>query len=364
MNEIINNPIHRLFGQLKEDDMTLLYSGAFSDNVTERIIDLSGTHFEKNPELIKLHRKSGFLIAECFQNIVRHNESDIQNGFFVSRNAHGNQFIASGNVVRSNMIPDLSEKLDHLNQLSKEELKEIYLKTLSNDQISEKGGAGLGLIEMARKTGNKLDYFFEPIDTELSYFYFQLKFELPQGDDHKAGEEYNLAHSIEMRKQMLDRNLLILYKGDVSKETILPMTEMIEQSVSQLAENAIHEKKTIIVLIELLQNMSIHGMRTNGKQDGMFALGIKDGKFILSGSNFTDTEGKNKLSDYLPKLAKMNLEEINNEYRRVLKEGDPSNVKGSSLGLIEISRRCSAPLVYDFEEIETNTYLYSLRLVI
>ena len=364
MNELKNNPIHQLFGRLKEDDLTLLYSGAFSDNVTERIIDLSGTHFENNPELIKLHRKSGFLIAECFQNIVRHNESDIQNGFFVSRNAHGNQFIASGNVIRSEMISDLSEKLDHLNQLSKEELKEIYLKTLSNDQISEKGGAGLGLIEMARKTGNKLDYYFESIDDELSYFYFQLKFELPQGDDGKVGEEYDLSHSIEMRKQMLDKNLFIVYKGDVSKETILPMSEMIEQSVSQLAENAIHEKKTIIVLIELLQNMSIHGMRTEGKQDGMFALGAKDNTFIISGSNLVTAEGKNKLESHLSNLAKMDIDELNNEYRRVLKDGDPTNVKGSSLGLIEISRRSSAPLIYEFEQMDNDTYLYSLRLVI
>jgi hypothetical protein len=60
----------------------------------------------------------------------------------------------------------------------------------------------------------------------------------------------------------------------------------------------------------------------------------------------------------------MDLDGLNNEYRRVLKEGDPTNIKGSSLGLIEITRRCSAPLKYDFEEIDKDIFLYSLRLVI
>lgn len=364
MSEINSSLIHHLFSELKSDDMTLLYSGTFSDNVTQQIIGLSGSYFESNPELIKLHRKSGFLIAECFQNIVRHNESDIENGYFVSRNAHGNQFIASGNVIRTDMIADLSDKLDHLNQLSKEELKEIYLKTLSNDEVSEKGGAGLGLIEMARKTGNKLEYDFESIGDDLSYFYFQIKFELPQGDDGKGVEEYKLSHSIDLRKQMLNEHLFLIYKGDVSKETILPMTEMIEQSVSQLAEDAIHEKKTIIVLIELLQNMSIHGLRKDGIQDGMFALGEKDNTFILSGSNYVNSEEKQKLENRLSTLADMDIDSLNNEYRRVLKDGDPSNNKGSSLGLIEISRRCCAPVFYDFEKIDEDCFLYSIQLVI
>jgi hypothetical protein len=41
---------------------------------------------------------------------------------------------------------------------------------LSNSEFSSKGGAGLGLIEMAKKTGNKLDYDFLQFDSEHSYF--------------------------------------------------------------------------------------------------------------------------------------------------------------------------------------------------
>ena len=41
---------------------------------------------------------------------------------------------------------------------------------LSTAEFSKKGGAGLGLIEMAKKTGNKLDYDFITLDDEFSYF--------------------------------------------------------------------------------------------------------------------------------------------------------------------------------------------------
>jgi hypothetical protein len=56
-----------------------------------------------------------------------------------------------------------------------EDLKNYQHEVLSASGFSEKGGAGLGLIEMVRKSGNKLSYGFENINEKNSYFYFQTK---------------------------------------------------------------------------------------------------------------------------------------------------------------------------------------------
>ena len=42
--------------------------------------------------------------------------------------------------------------------MSPEELKVHYLEKLKTTELSDKGGAGLGMIDMARKSGNKLGY--------------------------------------------------------------------------------------------------------------------------------------------------------------------------------------------------------------
>ena len=39
--------------------------------------------------------------------------------------------------------------------------------------ILAKGGAGLGFIDIARKTGNPLEYHFERIDKNNSFFLFK-----------------------------------------------------------------------------------------------------------------------------------------------------------------------------------------------
>ena len=62
------------------------------------------------------------------------------------------------------------DKLEDINAMGKEELKEFYKNVLNNGQMSEKGGGGLGMIDIARKSGQKLDYGFMPFDDNHSFF--------------------------------------------------------------------------------------------------------------------------------------------------------------------------------------------------
>ena len=54
--------------------------------------------------------------------------------------------------------------------MNSSELKAKYLEKLSRTKLSDKGGAGLGLMDIARKSGNKLQYDFENISSQISFF--------------------------------------------------------------------------------------------------------------------------------------------------------------------------------------------------
>jgi hypothetical protein len=58
--------------------------------------------------------------------------------------------------------------------LNADELKDLYKQARLNSRISDVGGAGLGFIDVARKTENKLDFGFYDIDS-ANYKYFTLK---------------------------------------------------------------------------------------------------------------------------------------------------------------------------------------------
>ena len=55
-----------------------------------------------------------------------------------------------------------------------EELHQLYLKVLSSQQVSASGGAGLGLIDIARKSGTKLSYLLAPNANGDIYFTLQI----------------------------------------------------------------------------------------------------------------------------------------------------------------------------------------------
>jgi len=57
-------------------------------------------------------------------------------------------------------------------------LKELYKEIIKNTTISEKGGAGLGFVDMARKSGGKLEFEFPEMNTE--YCFFCLKVNVPR----------------------------------------------------------------------------------------------------------------------------------------------------------------------------------------
>jgi len=78
--------------------------------------------------------------------------------------------IMTGNPILLADVAQLTKNLEELNNLDKEGLKEMYKNIIKNTQISEKGGAGLGFVDMARKSGEKLDFQFPQMDSDYAFF--------------------------------------------------------------------------------------------------------------------------------------------------------------------------------------------------
>ena len=73
--------------------------------------------------------------------------------------------------------------IDNINSLDKDGLKELHKFKMRETAISEKGGAGLGFIDIARKTGNPLEYHFEPIDADNSFFLLKSRVSRVPGEE-------------------------------------------------------------------------------------------------------------------------------------------------------------------------------------
>ncbi|MCK9209104.1 MAG: DUF6272 family protein, partial [Salinivirgaceae bacterium] len=80
--------------------------------------------------------------------------------------------VITGNFVNDKQKDFLTKHLSHINELDKEELKVMYKDILDNQEFSDKGGGGLGMVDIARKSGSKLDFNFYNYND--NYYFFSL----------------------------------------------------------------------------------------------------------------------------------------------------------------------------------------------
>jgi hypothetical protein len=130
-------------------------------------------------------RKKIFNIAvEALQNLYHHtrdfsvpgkNDDEVRLVQFAFSEDDDFFFVETRNFLLLSQLKVVEEKINFVNSLSKDELKELYRKVLTNNQISDKGGAGLGFIDMRRKSGLNLIFKTDQIDEKVAQFTFLVK---------------------------------------------------------------------------------------------------------------------------------------------------------------------------------------------
>jgi hypothetical protein len=363
------NTIEYFFNLLKGDNQCILYSGNFNDDVTDRVIQLAEHNINLQNEKVKIKKRVSYLLAECFQNIIRHGNFKESNdqlkdnvGFFMTRNSKGKYYITSGNLIDNKHVDKLERQLQQLNNLNQEELKLLYRKVITEGEMSEKGGAGLGLIDMARKSGRKIGYKFQGFNASYSLFYNQilLDSEVDVGNADQYGSDIEFA--IALHNDMVQNNLILLQKGDFTRDSIIPILNIMENNVMSAIENSYLMKEIFHIMVELLQNIGRHGYEADQEKEGIFALLKKGNEFAISTGNYVENDKVEPFRQLLDRITAMNKDELKNAYIELLRNGDVTENGGAGIGLIDIARLASESFEYQFTQIDKMKSFFTIKV--
>jgi len=123
-------------------------------------------------------KKVFFICVESLQNMLIHGHKDDSGGqhnFFVLHSTPNQVKVTVANLITNSAIPKLNKDIEKINSFAEPaDLKTFYLEHLENNELSDKGGAGLGFITIAMKSGNKLKTTFEPINDTRSLFLLEI----------------------------------------------------------------------------------------------------------------------------------------------------------------------------------------------
>lgn len=178
--------IYDMHQMMLKNNVILVYEGEFTQEITKSVLAMAERNMDSVGEDSGIKRKVFNVMVECLQNIVKHGdekgagEININTAIFMIGKQEESYIITSGNPVKNDHVDYLKSKLDEINSLDKDGLKKLYKEIIKGGAgLTEKGGAGLGFVDMARKSGQKLEYGFESIGKDHSFF--SLKTTVPRG---------------------------------------------------------------------------------------------------------------------------------------------------------------------------------------
>lgn len=169
---------YQIHESLIANHIMMVYEGEVNQDITKAFTTLTQKNLEEdNGASLPIKKRVYHVMVECLQNIGRHSDNVISGEpelpgtgiFMVSRSGAGFS-VVTGNPIANTKITEVTDMLNKVNAMDQEQIKAYYKEKILASRISEKGGAGLGFIDIVKKTGNKIDFHFERINDVTSFF--------------------------------------------------------------------------------------------------------------------------------------------------------------------------------------------------
>lgn len=170
-----------LSDEFVDEGFPLIYKGEFNHQIMKLFTSMAESKIMKSQKEDSVRKKVFHVMVECLQNITKHSEKTNEDGkrigygMCVVGEKTDYYYVVTGNKVKNKEAEKLKIKLEELNTKNKEELSALHKKQMKEGRLSEKEGAGLGLIDIIRKTGQKIIYDFVPLDNDHKYFIMEVR---------------------------------------------------------------------------------------------------------------------------------------------------------------------------------------------
>lgn len=169
--------VYDFYVKMKKNNINLAYEGEITHQITKAFTSLTESSMAKEEDDNAVQKKVFHVMVECLQNISKHagNRNNIitskdGRGIFMISKGESEYNVTTGNIINNDKVPKLQKMLENINSLDKDGLKKLYKQQMREGRLSDRGGAGLGFIDIARKTGQKLIFSFLKINEERSFF--------------------------------------------------------------------------------------------------------------------------------------------------------------------------------------------------
>jgi hypothetical protein len=167
------------------------------------------------------------------------------------------------------------------------------------------------------------------------------------------------------------RGVIFSYNGYVSEGLLEALGETINRKMQLDDTDTSTASKVFGVFVEQVQNVIRYSAERQEAADsdislssGVITIGRDQGRFFVVCGNMVLRQDVKRLRDRLEQLQKLDKNELKALYREKLRQEPDSTSKGASIGLVDIARKASEPLIFDFLPADQNHEFFYLKAYI
>lgn len=156
---------------MSDHNFMLCYKGNFSQNMIKSILSMTEKRMNSVEEDIVVKKKVFNVLVECLQNISKSSVMiEGTHSLLMIGKVDGNYEIYSGNIISKNKKSELKQILNSISSFGKEELKRLYKLLMINNTLFNNNSIEVALIDIAKKTGNKIEFDFKDLEDLTTFF--------------------------------------------------------------------------------------------------------------------------------------------------------------------------------------------------
>ena len=174
----------------------------------------------------------------------------------------------------------------------------------------------------------------------------------------------------DFRNVLRQQGIVFCYSGYITESVLTGIGEALKQKLMLESADKTTMRNIFAIFVEQMQNVIRYSAERepNDNEDaetelryGVINIGIDDHRFFVSCGNKILSKDVERLSTRLGEIRDMDDSELKSLYKQKLRAPTEATSKGAGVGFIEIARRSSDTIVFDFMEIDDDHSFFALK---
>ena len=176
----------------------------------------------------------------------------------------------------------------------------------------------------------------------------------------------------QLRKLLEKEGIIFSFSGTISQSIVSSVAETIEQELISVGTGTTIIHNIFAVLTEQMQNIMSHSQDKVKKaaniyeSPGITLVGYDKHKekYFVSSANMINSDAQPGIEKNLQNINSMDAVQLKQHYKELRRSGESMHARGAGLGFLEMARKSSEPLKYDFRELNTGQSFFEICVYI